>query len=274
MHDHDGIEEAFETQLRLAVTSAARVGEAIARMRQHAKVRAAAESEARAGALASRLEAQRAVARASYSGAYDSSWWDSANAEQIAAVYQTAVAWRSVDPEAARVEALMVDEVKRRYDVDVRGLGTVDLGPELAAAADRLGRQGDLDGVEAAVLLAAADRADQAAVGAAGAEVEAPTPVEAREAGLEVTAADHDRQEALDGAEVAWDSAERRAATAAALTGAVDNPQAVEAKMIADTAQAEPPAAATRQPSGRRSRAVTRPGSGAARQRQQRGISR
>lgn len=69
--ESDGIEEAFEGQMRLLVTAAAQAGDRLARMREDALRRAQATSEREARELQSRLageqrayqEAAGAVAR-------------------------------------------------------------------------------------------------------------------------------------------------------------------------------------------------------------------
>lgn len=67
---------------------------------------------------------------------------------------------------------------------------------------------------------------------------------------------------------MAWDSAERREATAQALAEKVDDAQAIEARMRTDAANAHPATEATRKP---KKTAKARParGQGAGRQREQ-----
>jgi hypothetical protein len=59
----DGIEDAFEGQLRIGITAAGRVGEMIARAREESARRAQAASEQQARELASRFEAEKQLAR-------------------------------------------------------------------------------------------------------------------------------------------------------------------------------------------------------------------
>ncbi|MFX7793128.1 hypothetical protein ABTK00_22065, partial [Acinetobacter baumannii] len=78
-----GIEEAFDGQLRIAVTAAGRIGEALARAREDAARRAQAQSEQEARELSSRFEAEKRAARVELGSVYRSDWWDRATPEQI-----------------------------------------------------------------------------------------------------------------------------------------------------------------------------------------------
>lgn len=116
--ESDGIEEAFEGQLRVLVTAAGQVGERIARMREEAMRRAQARSEQQARELQSRFEAERRAARVELGNVYRSDWWDRASAEQVAQTYQVARAWARDDPDAARAEEHMRTEMRTRYGLD------------------------------------------------------------------------------------------------------------------------------------------------------------
>lgn len=115
----DGIEEAFEGQLRVLVTAAGQIGERVARAREEALRRSQAASEQEARELTSRLAAEQRAARTELAGVYRSDWWDRATAQQIGQTYQVARAWSGEDPEAGRAEARMRDELRTRYGVDV-----------------------------------------------------------------------------------------------------------------------------------------------------------
>lgn len=117
--ESDGISEAFEGQLRVAVTAAGRVGEILARQREEAARRAQAESQQQARELASRFAAERQSARVELSSVYRNDWWERATPEQIGTTLATARAWGNEDPEAVRAEAHMRDELRTRYGVDV-----------------------------------------------------------------------------------------------------------------------------------------------------------
>lgn len=116
--ESDGIDEAFEGQLRVLVTAAGQVGERIARMREEALRRAQARSEQQARELQSRFEAERRAARVELGNVYRSDWWDRASAEQVAQTYQVARAWAREDPDAVRAEEHMRTEMHTRYGLD------------------------------------------------------------------------------------------------------------------------------------------------------------
>lgn len=240
MSESDGVEEAVDGGLRVAMTAAARVVETLVRVRQQHQIREAEASEERARALAGRLETEMTAARTAYQGVDDPQWWTTAQVDDVATAYREAAAWRDVDPDAARAEQRIVDEVRARYDVDVRELQNAPIGTRLTEASEELMKRDTLDVGESTRLLVAAERSDRA-----------PEP-----------------------SQVDWDSAERREATASALSERVKDPEAVEAVMRADTAQARPASEAV---SGRAYPAKVRgrTSSGAGRQRErQRGLSR
>jgi len=117
--ESDGIEEAFEGQLRVMVTAAGQIGERIARAREEAQRRVQAASEQEARELAGRLAAEQRAARVELGNVYRSQWWDGATSEQVANAYQVARAWSQEDPEAVRAEVRIRDELRTRYGVDV-----------------------------------------------------------------------------------------------------------------------------------------------------------
>ena len=121
--ESDGIAEAFDGQLRVALTAAGRVGEVLARMREDAVRRAQAASEQQARELSSRFDAERLAARAELGNVYRPDWWDNASPEQIGQAYTTARAWSGEEPEAVRAEGRIRDEVRERYGVDVANTG-------------------------------------------------------------------------------------------------------------------------------------------------------
>jgi hypothetical protein len=272
MSENDGVEDVLHQQMQVAMTAAGRVAEALVRVREQQQKRAASESEARGRDLGARFDAQRDTARTTYGVVDDPAWWQNAPATEVAGVYQTAAAWKDNDPEAARVEQRIADEVRVRYDVDVRTTAPAELGDRLSTAADELARQADVDLLEGAALLVAADRADQLAAEAHDDEREATTPEEEQHAGQEAEQHEHEAADLEQRGEVAYDTAERRAATAEDLSRTVESSEGVEAKMLADVSQGAPAKQATH---GKQGRAKARPtrGKGQAKQ-QQRGLSR
>ena len=115
--ESDGIEEAIEGQTRLLVTAAAQAGDRLARMREDALRRAQATSEREARELQSRFAAEQRAVRADLAGVQRADWWEKATPERIAQAYESAVAWRDEEPEAARAEARIVDELRTRHGI-------------------------------------------------------------------------------------------------------------------------------------------------------------
>ena len=271
--DSDGIEEAFEGTLRVALTAAARVGEQVARQREAAARQAQAEGETAAAQLTDRLNAEREAARASYARLQRPDWWEAAQPEDVARAYQTAKAWGDVDPEAVRAEQRIVEEVRSRYGVDLAAQATdpaavreaLDQAELARADAGRQADAGQDDTLEGAQLLAEADAVDrmaeaqQAADGidgrAAGTE---PGDVDrtrvSQSAGSEVDSATDEPVAIQEDAGVAYDSADRRAEMADQLDGVADQ-ATVEARVLADTSQARPATEATKTDPGRSARA-------------------
>ncbi|SDO93527.1 hypothetical protein SAMN04487788_1409 [Microbacterium testaceum StLB037] len=242
--ESDGISEAFEGQLRVAVTAAGRVGEIVARQREEAARRAQAESQQQARELASRLAAERQSARVELSGVYRNDWWERATPEQIGTTLATARAWGNEDPEAVRAEAHMRDELRTRYGVDVAQAGGDPQAVQAAVDAELLRRQSETerqrgtgDEAEAALLMREADRADRQAEAADERAENAPEGSEERiQAQLHERAAGSARAEAGP----KYDSAQRRESDANQLKAKGIDKEAVAAKMHADVGNAKP----------------------------------
>ncbi|MBM3714379.1 MAG: hypothetical protein FJW64_01370 [Actinobacteria bacterium] len=246
--ESDGIAEAFEGQLRVAVTAAGRVGEIIARQREEAARRAHAESQQQARELASRLEAERQSARAELSGVYRSDWWERATPEQIGTTLATARAWGNEDNQAVRVEAHMRDELRTRYGVDVAQAGGDPLAVQAAVDAELSRRQSETerqrstsDAAETALLMREADRADRQAEAADERAQNTPQGVGERAQARE-EAQSHERaaKSARTNVGPMYDSAKRREDEANLLEANGIDKEAVAAKMSADVGNAKP----------------------------------
>ena len=244
----DGINEAFASSTRVALTAGGLVAERMIRAREQALRDAQAHSEQHARELQARLDSERAAARAALRPVSSDRWWAEATPEQIGVAWETANAWRDSDGDAARTVQHMRDELRGRYAIDPDSLdadpGAVQDALERRERALRLSadahQQARADEAIAAPLMMSAaaadrdrDRDDQAARGGD-------------------TRADEARAEAL------YDSAERRRELAAELDGVADD-ETVEARVIADTSQARPAedaaaSAPSRAPRARRSR--------------------
>jgi len=247
-HESDGIHEVMDEGLRLAITVAGRMGENHARNREQQHRNAEAQSQQGARELASRLDAERNAARAERPPVHNDAWWEQARGEDIQRVWQSASAWREEDPVALNDANRIREGVRSRYGQDIE-----DLGADPAAVNEEIARRererADAEGArarasrdqgQAQTLMGSANRADRAA-----------TPTEAT-ATAEV-------------ASEVYDSSERRREYASSLQANGVEPDAVEAVILADTAQAHPARDAVAQapanaPPARRSR-----GHGAAR---------
>lgn len=243
MDEPDGINEVFRSSTQIALTAAGLFAERALRAREQARRNAQAASEKEARELDRRLTAERSAARASLAPLQRDDWWDTATPDDLAAAWETARTWEDIDPDAQRTVERMRGELRARYDIDVDNLGADPAAVQEAIARreDELRRATDeraaaeRDDAEATLLLVGAERAD---------------------ADRHPEAANADRGDAR----VAYDSAERRRDLAASLEGVADE-ETVDARVVADTCQAEPATEAVaheprRAPTARRSRAT------------------
>lgn len=231
--ESDGIEEAFEAQLRTLLMAASRIAERISRAREQALRDAQARSEHEARELSSRLAAERAAANAQLRAVYQDGWWDSATPAQVADTYQLARAWASTDPDAAEAEQHMGEELRGRYGVDVAGLENDPAAVQeaLDARAQSLDAQtsAQAETAEAVGMLAAADAIDQ--------QAETEAAVDGQRASAQESAttaeADHGR------VDVEYDSAERREQFAQQLIAAGVEPEHARGRVLADVGRSE-----------------------------------
>lgn len=119
MADNDGIDEALEGAIRLALITAARIGSELITVRAEQLRRAQALDEQAARRTLARHEAERRVAVAELAPVYRPGWWDSATPEQISKVYRTATAWAEESPEAQAALQRVDAEVRERFGIDV-----------------------------------------------------------------------------------------------------------------------------------------------------------
>lgn len=251
--ESDGIEEAFDGQLRIAVTAAGRLGEAIARAREDAARRAQAASEQEARELASRFEAEKRAARVELGSVYRSDWWDRATPEQIGGALTTARAWGSEDPEAVRAESRIRDELRTRYGIDVNATGADPAAVQAAVEAERLRRQSDTERqrsaaeqAEAVALSRQADEADRAAEAARTNADVAPDEGEREQAQVQAEREQNRADATREKAAPLYDSAERRQRDADKLEQRGVGKEAISAKMAADVSQGKSATAAVR----------------------------
>jgi hypothetical protein len=238
----DGINEAFATNTRVALTAAGLIAERIARARQQAQYDAQAASEQQARELQRRVDAERRVARVSLRPVEREQWWQRASAEQIGDAWQTANAWRDIDADAQRSAERIGDELRTRYAIDVDSL---DADP--SAVRDALERRERAHRLS----LEARERAHQ--------EQATAQLLLLRDADRADAIADPDRGVDRELASERYDSAERRRDLAVQLEGVADA-ETIEARVVSDTNQARPAAEALangtsqRTPAARRTR--------------------
>ncbi len=241
-HESDGIGEAFEGSLRIAIMAAGRVGEEIARQRERELREAEAASRQRAAEYAARIAAEKEAARAAIAPVYRPEWWDAARPADIIRAYQAAKSLGGADPEGVRADVRIVEELHTRFGVDVR----------LEAVTDEAGLRARMDRAEQA----RSSSPSEPGVEGSTALLEAVAAEQAAEA--------HDDELGNDGpaagaapSSVRYDSPERRALMAAAL-GRKADVATVEARVRADTAQGAPATEATRKTSSRSPKARKR----------------
>ncbi|OJX78885.1 hypothetical protein [Leifsonia sp. 71-9] len=262
--ENDGIADALDGQLRIALTVAAQLGARFARIREELARTRQAQTEQQNRELQARFDAERAAARAELAPVYERNWWDSANLEQIANVHETATAWHGIDPEADRAGERIAQEVRDRYGLDVQ-----DLDADPSAVREALARaerarseaaasrgESAVDIAETGAFLTAAETLDRMAE-------ERQQQADERD---ERVAAENDRDvtdelrgdanaNRVDAAE-AFDSAERRDRFASSLEGKADR-EVIDARMTAAAGQARHPreavtTAMTRAPKARK----------------------
>ncbi|GIT82178.1 hypothetical protein LLS1_38470 [Leifsonia sp. LS1] len=246
--DNDGIADALDGQLRIALTVAAQMGAQLARLREELARTRQAQTEQQNRELQVRFDAERAAARAELAPVYERSWWDSASVDQVANVHETATAWHGIGPEADRTSERIAEEVRERYGLDVHDLNADPEAVREALAraertrSDAAAERGEsaVDVAEAGAFLAAAETLDRAAEQRHANE---------RAAELE-GAADNERitsDELRSGSSVnrtdaaeAFDSTERRERFAASLEGLADS-EVIDARMTAAADQGRHP---------------------------------
>jgi len=122
MSESDGIEDAFEGQLRVGLLIAGRVAEELARQREQAARAAEQQSAQAVRDLQERAAAERTTARAVLVPLERAAWWDRAKPADIEAAWQTARQWADVEPDAARAAQTIREQVRTRYGIDVDAL--------------------------------------------------------------------------------------------------------------------------------------------------------
>lgn len=260
----DGVLDATDEQLRIALTVASQFGERLARLREEFARSRQSRAEQEHRELQNRFDAERGAARASLAVVDRPEWWNNASVRDIADVRETATTWRDHDDVAKTASEKIREEVKSRYGVDVdrpgadpREVADALRQAEQDRAAEREERRrSDEDLTASQTLLEQAERRDRDATNAR------------QEPGTDPAVADQaqrDADSARESSSLAYDSAERRQEFANSLQGKASESE-IRARLIADTANAEParnavksrsrqaPRAPQRQPGAQRDR--------------------
>ena len=267
--ESDGMADAFDGQIRIALTVATQMAARFARLREELARTAQARTEQQTRELQARFDAERSAARASLALVQQSEWWNTAGVDDIATAYETAEAWRPVDEDIARTSDHMREELRTRYGIDVANLAAdpaavrdaIERTERNRADAAAMRRESVEDMAEGATLLAAADQLDKAAEerDRARDENRDENTVESEAAeGLsrdEVLAeTDMTRNDSL----IAYDSAARRAAFAADLDKAGVDPELARVRIVTDRENATHPSEAVATKPGKQRKARTK----------------
>lgn len=276
----DGVGEAFDDSLRIALTVASQFGERISRLREQLGRQREADARQEARELQARFDAERGAARAQLAVVNQPEWWNRASVEDIAGVHETATAWRDHDDTAAAAADTIRREVRERYGVDVDRPGA---DPAVVAEALRTAerdraqareerRRAGEDLTASQLLLASAEGRDRDADEDRARAWEADDPDAEAQAYRDAADAAQEAREAREDSSAAYDSAERREAFARSLEGTASE-QEIRGRVLADTGNAKHPREAITTPAGRSPR-PRKSRAGVTQQRDRGGLSR
>ncbi|MEO7017086.1 MAG: hypothetical protein ABI067_11170 [Leifsonia sp.] len=264
--ESDGIADAFDGHIRIALTVATQMAERFARLREELARASQARTEQQTRELQARLDAERNAARASLAPVQQSEWWNHADVDDIATAYETAEAWRPVDDDIARTSDRMREELRTRYGVDVD-----DLGADPAAVREAMTRaeqdrataaavRGESveDFAAATVLLTTADQLDRQREDEDRLREEREAAGDAPAEGLSREELTAEADVTRDDAAIAYDSAERRDAFAADMEKAGVDPELQKVRLVADRDNGTHPNAAVARKPGKQTKARNR----------------
>lgn len=255
--ESDGIEEGMDGAVRVAVTAGARFGESLARMREEQARQAEARSVQESRELQARFEAERTEAVRELRNTERGDWWDNAQPEDIGRTYATARAWEEQKPIAAQARTHIESELRTRYGIDTDQLHAdpdrvrervvrmeAERNEQLAAQ-ERQREAADRE--EAARLMSESERLDVASDRVGAAAIHEPDPEDSAQATAEAERLSHRAEATRDDSGLAYDSAERRNASASELERQGHNERHIETRMRADVAQGHPATDAVKQ---------------------------
>ena len=119
----DGVGEMFDDSLRIGLTMASQFGERISRLREQMSRMREASARQEYREVGARFEAERGAARASLAPVQQAEWWNTAGADDIARVHETATVWRDHDDAAREAGDTIRLELRQRYGIDVDAPG-------------------------------------------------------------------------------------------------------------------------------------------------------
>jgi hypothetical protein len=200
----DDIAQEVERQLQLAIAAATLAAHKAIAHRQTRLAEAGAHSEARAAELRAQLDRQRTLASSRIQPVLDSAWWENATPTQVGEMWQETAQWRQPTP------------------------GGPPSDPVFERAAERIDqethRRWELDVYDTAVLAHADDVAEhQGPTAASRASASHDAGVDSSRASTE-----------------SYDTRARRERLQQRMVTAGAREDAIEARMVADTAQARP----------------------------------
>ncbi|MFC5382149.1 hypothetical protein [Aquipuribacter nitratireducens] len=115
--DTDGIDDALDGAVRIALTLASQMTARLARERERAAQEARGVADAETRETQARFAAERAAARAQLAPVERDAWWETATKKQVAEALQTAVNWQAVDARAAAAVEMIHRQVLLRDGV-------------------------------------------------------------------------------------------------------------------------------------------------------------
>lgn len=230
----DGVLDEAEGNMRMALMGASQLAQAATRARREAAERATRRDLEEARQIQARLDAERVAARAELAPVHQSSWWDQAQARDVARAYETAVTFRDEDQAARDAESRIRQELRDRYQIEVNETGA-DPSVVRASLAEQDGIRRDRE-LEQDQARDDQDLAAGLTVGAEALELGADLEDAQEAAALRELAADVEHD-----AELTWDSAERREAHVAGIQPGETQPVAAAAWKQADVDNARHP---------------------------------
>jgi hypothetical protein len=213
----DDMAQEVERQLQLAITAATLAARKAVAHRQASLTQARADSDARAANLRAQLDRERILASARIQPVFDSAWWENATPTQVGEMWQQTAQWRQPTPGEPddQFDRAPFDRAAQRIEHETHNRWQLDVYDVAALA-----------------------RADDLA------ELD-------RVAARTATSADHDaRSDSSPASTESYDTRARRERLKQRMIGADVPEDAIQARVLADTAQAWPVTEAVRKEPG------------------------